>query len=160
MFSTSQNELAPTEDQSILFFQATGPQTATYEYNAAYSRQIVEAFESVPEYHESFFLLGFGGDTGVTFGGFKMQPPSQRERSQMEVQPEIQGKLHGIAGFQTAVFPRPSLPGSGGGLPVQLVRLALAGAAGVVTFVVVAPCLGIGDGALLLRARGQPPGEG
>jgi multidrug efflux pump len=121
MFSTSQNELAPTEDQSILFFQATGPQTATYEYNAAYTRQIVDAFETVPEYHESFFLLGFGGDTSVTFGGFKMEPPSRRERSQMEVQPEIQGKLHGIAGFQTAVFPRPSLPGAGGGLPVQFV---------------------------------------
>jgi multidrug efflux pump len=120
MFVTSKNELAPVEDQSILFFQATAPQTATLEYNEAYTRQIVSAFESVPEYHESFFLLGRGEPT-TTFGGFKMQPPSQRPRSQMQVQPEIQQKLTGIAGFQTAVFPRPSLPGSGGGLPVQFV---------------------------------------
>jgi multidrug efflux pump len=120
MFTTSKNELAPDEDQSILFFQATAPQTATIEYNEAYTRQIVEAFESVPEYHESFFLLGRGEPT-TTFGGFKMQPPSMRERSQMEVQPEVQSKLQDIAGFQIAVFPRPSLPGSGGGLPVQFV---------------------------------------
>ncbi len=120
MFITSKNELAPVEDQSILFFQATAPQTATIEYNEAYTRQIVSAFESVPEYHESFFLLGRGEPT-TTFGGFKMEPPSKRPRSQMEVQPEIQAKLQGIAGFQTAVFPRPSLPGSGGGLPVQFV---------------------------------------
>ncbi len=120
MFITSKNELAPVEDQSILFFQATAPQTATIEYNEAYTRQIVEAFESVPEYHESFFLLGRGEPT-TTFGGFKMQPPSLRPRSQMEVQPEVQNKLQQIAGFQIAVFPRPSLPGSGGGVPVQFV---------------------------------------
>ncbi|MDT8386269.1 MAG: efflux RND transporter permease subunit [Thiogranum sp.] len=120
MFATSQQELAPVEDQSILFFQATAPQTATIEYNQAFSRQIVDAFENVPEYHESFFLLGFGEPT-TTFGGFKMQPPSQRARSQMDVQPEIQAELDKIAGFQSAVFPRPSLPGSGGGLPVQFV---------------------------------------
>lgn len=120
MFVTSKSELAPVEDQSILFFQATGPQTSTIEYNEAYTRQIVAAFESIPEYHESFFLLGRGEPT-TTFGGFKMQPPSFRARSQMQVQPELQGKLQKIAGFQIAVFPRPSLPGSGGGLPVQFV---------------------------------------
>ena len=120
MFVTSKQELAPVEDQSILFFQATAPQTATIDYNQAYTRQIVDAFESVPEYHESFFLLGRGEPT-TTFGGFKMEPPSKRPRSQMQVQPEVQGKLAKIAGFQTAVFPRPSLPGSGGGLPVQFV---------------------------------------
>ena len=120
MFTSSKQELAPVEDQSILFFQATAPQTATIDYNQAYTRQIVDAFESVPEYHESFFLLGRGEPT-TTFGGFKMEPPSKRPRSQMQVQPEVQGKLAKIAGFQTAVFPRPSLPGSGGGLPIQFV---------------------------------------
>ncbi|MAT66446.1 MAG: multidrug efflux protein [Gammaproteobacteria bacterium] len=127
MFVTTPNELAPTEDQSILFFQARAPQTATLEYNEIYTRQIVEAFESVPEYHESFLILGFGRDASTVFGGFKMEPPTLRERSQMQVQPEVQGKLAGIAGFQTAVFPRPSLPGSGGGLPVQFVITTDAG---------------------------------
>ncbi len=121
LFSASQNELAPTEDQSILFFQALGPQTATLDYNEAYTRQIVERFEAVPEYHESFFLLGFGGDNRTVFGGFKMPPPSQRERSQMVVLPEVQQGLNRVAGFQTAVFPRPSLPGAGRGLPLQFV---------------------------------------
>ncbi len=126
MFVSSKHELAPVEDQSILFFQATAPQTATLDYNEAYTRQIQAAFTSVPEYHESFFLLGRGEPT-TTFGGFKMEQPSKRARSQMEVQPEIQAKLANIAGFQTAVFPRPSLPGSGGGLPVQFVITADAG---------------------------------
>jgi multidrug efflux pump len=121
MFVTAQSELAPDEDQSILFFQATAPQTATIDYNEAYVRQIVSLFESVPEYDKSFILAGFGGDVSTTFGGLKMPPPSQRERSQMAVQPEVQQKLAQVAGLQTAAFPRPSLPGSGGGLPVQFV---------------------------------------
>ncbi|MGC1954405.1 MAG: efflux RND transporter permease subunit, partial [Gammaproteobacteria bacterium] len=121
MFSSTSNELAPTEDQSILFFQARGPQTATLEYNEAYGEQMVRLFETVPEYEESFFLLGFGGDPSTVFGGFKMPPASQRDRAQMEIQPELQQKLDNIAGFQIAVFPRPSLPGSGGGLPIEFV---------------------------------------
>ena len=120
MFVTTKGELAPTEDQSILFFQAVAPQTASLEYNEAYTREIIEAFEKVPEYHESFLLLGFGGDGNVVFGGFKMQQPSQRARSQMEVLPDVQGLLSQIAGLQIAVFPRPSLPGSSG-LPFQFV---------------------------------------
>jgi multidrug efflux pump len=120
MFVTTKAELAPTEDQSILFFQATGPQTATLEYNEVYTREIVAAFESVPEYHESFLLLGFGGDINKVFGGFKMPPPSERTRSQDQVLPEIQAALSQIAGFQLAVFPRASLPGTQG-LPFQFV---------------------------------------
>ncbi len=127
MFVTAQNELAPDEDQSILFFQATAPQTATIDYNEAYVRQIVSLFESVPEYDMSFILAGFGGDVSTTFGGFKMPVPAERARSQMEVQPEVQQKLDAVTGLQTAAFPRPSLPGSGGGLPVQFVITSDAG---------------------------------
>jgi multidrug efflux pump len=124
MFVTTQSELAPTEDQSILFFQATAPQTATTEYNQRYAREVLDIFESIPEYHESFVLVGFQGDPSITFGGFKMEAPSKRERSQMEVQPEVQGKLQDVAGFQLAAFPRPSLPGAGRGLPMQFVMVS------------------------------------
>ena len=121
MFMLSQKELAPTEDQSILFFMATGPQTATLNYNEVYTKELVKSFETIPEYKESFLLLGFGNSANTVFGGFKMPSTTERKRSQMEVQPEVQAKASQIAGFNTAVFPRPSLPGSGGGLPLQFV---------------------------------------
>ena len=121
MFVTSRSELAPVEDRSILFFQSTAPQTATIEYDEIYTRQILDVFESIPEYDDGFFLLGLGGDPSTIFGGFKMPPVNQRDRSQMQIQPELQEKLNRIAGLQTAVFQRPSLPGAGGGLPVQFV---------------------------------------
>jgi multidrug efflux pump len=127
MFVSTQKELAPTEDQSILFFIATAPQTATAEYNQVYTREVIQAFEQVPEYKESFLLLGFQGELNRVFGGFKMPPPSQRERSQMQIQPQVQGLVGQVAGFQTAVIPRPSLPGSGRGLPLQFVIVTDAG---------------------------------
>jgi len=124
MYSFSEKELAPTEDQSILFFMSTAPQTATVDYNQRYVTQVQRAFEQVPEYQESFILAGFGGDTATTFGGFKMPQPSERERAQMEVMPQLQGILGGIAGFDTVMFPRPSLPSPGNGIPVEFVLLS------------------------------------
>ncbi len=121
MFITSQNELAPVEDQSVLLFQATAPQTATIDYTTAYMQEVSDIFKSIPEFDKSFILIGQGGDPTSTFGGFKMPPPSQRERSQSVVQEELQQELNNVAGLQIATFPRPSVPGSSRGLPVQFV---------------------------------------
>jgi len=123
MFMLSNKELAPTEDQSILFAIATAPQTATLQYNETYSRELIKQFESIPEYKESFLIMGFGGDTSRVFSGFKLPSTFERKRSQSDIQPELQAKVGKIAGFQTAVVPRPSLPGSGGGLPLQFVMV-------------------------------------
>lgn len=51
----------------------------------------------------------------------KMPSVFQRQRSVGQVVPDLQGKVDHIAGFQSAVIPPPSLPGSGGGLPMQFV---------------------------------------
>lgn len=123
MFMLSNKELAPTEDQSILFAIATAPQTATLQYNETYSRELIKQFESIPEHKESFLIMGFGGDTSSVLSGFKLPSTFERERSQSDIQPELQAKVGKIAGFQTAVVPRPSLPGSGGGLPLQFVMV-------------------------------------
>lgn len=124
MYGMTKKELAPTEDQSILFVMGTAPQTATIDYDLRYVKQILPIFESFPEYKESFILAGFGGDQSTTFGGFKMPPPSERERSQMEIQPQLQGALSQVTGLQTVVFPRPSLPTPGRGIPVEFVVLS------------------------------------
>jgi multidrug efflux pump len=120
MFVTTPSELAPVEDQSILFVQGRTPQTATIEYNEIYTRQVIERFGTMPEEHTSFLFMGSGG-TNTMFGGFKMEPPSERDRFILEVLPDLQSALNTIAGMQVGVFPRPSLPGNRGGLPVQFV---------------------------------------
>ena len=127
MYTMTKKELAPTEDQSILFFIATAPQTATIDYNLRYVDDVLAVFETIPEYKESFILAGFGGSPTTTFGGFKMPQPSDRERPQMAILPELQGKLGQVTGLQAQVFPRPSLPTPGNGIPVEFVILSDAG---------------------------------
>ncbi|MFQ5661452.1 MAG: efflux RND transporter permease subunit [Gammaproteobacteria bacterium] len=131
MFNMTQKELAPTEDQSILFLIASGPETATLKYNEMYGHQIIDVLKTLPEYKRSFLLLGFRGDTNLLYGGIKMIPPSQRRRSQMEIQPEVRAKLRNIAGLQTAVIARPSLPGAGRGMPLQFVIVSEGGYAAI-----------------------------
>ena len=120
MVSMSQNELAPTEDQGILFHQGLGPETSTMDYLIDNGKEVQERIASVPGYHEDFMILGITSPNAV-FGGFKMAPWSERDISQFEAQPLLDKELKNVTGLQTAVFPRPSLPGSGGGLPFQFV---------------------------------------
>ncbi len=119
MYTNSKNELAPDEDQSILFFSGRGPQTATLEYLEAYGKQIQQGFESFPEYNDSFYLLG--RSPGQIFGGFKMKPVEERDRSQGELKGPVFGTLSQVAGLRSFVFPRPSIPTPSRGAPLQFV---------------------------------------
>ncbi|MDR9424781.1 MAG: efflux RND transporter permease subunit [Marinobacter sp.] len=120
MVNMSQSELAPTEDQGILFYQGLGPETSTMDYLIDNGREVQERIAGVPGYHEDFMILGITSPNAV-FGGYKMAPWSERDISQFEAQPKLDAELKNVTGLQTAVFPRPSLPGSGGGLPFQFV---------------------------------------
>ncbi|WP_372964715.1 efflux RND transporter permease subunit [Marinobacter sp.] len=120
MLLMSQSELAPTEDQGILFYQGLGPETSTLDYLFDHGQEVQERMTSVPGYAEDFMILGVTSPNAV-FGGFKLKPWSEREISQFEVQPQLDAELKNVTGLQTAVFPLPSLPGSGGGLPFQFV---------------------------------------
>ncbi len=119
MYINSKNELAPDEDQGILFFSATGPRTATLEYLEAYGGQIQSIFETFPEYNDSFYILG--RTPGQIFGGFKMKPVEERDRSQNDLKGPLFGMLGQVAGFRTFVFPRPSIPTPSRGAPLQFV---------------------------------------
>ncbi|MEX0915373.1 MAG: efflux RND transporter permease subunit [Wenzhouxiangellaceae bacterium] len=120
MLQLSQNELAPTEDQGILLYQGQAPQTATLEYMEKYGDQLQDRFEDLPGYHQSFMLLGSFGPNTV-FGGFKLKPWEERDVSQFEVQPMLQQAVSDVTGLRTSIFTRPSIPGSGQGLPLQFV---------------------------------------
>jgi len=128
MFVMTQSELAPVEDQSIIYVMARGPQTATVDYDEVHARRMIELFETIPEYQESFLMLGFNNSRNMVFGGFKMPSPTERDRAQWDIQKSLQGKLFGVTGFQVSTFPRPSLPTPGRGLPVQFVLTSPASA--------------------------------
>ncbi|MGK9064790.1 multidrug efflux RND transporter permease subunit [Stutzerimonas chloritidismutans] len=116
----TESELAPEEDQGIIFMMASAPQTANLDYLNAYTDQFLEIFKSFPQYYSWFQINGFNGvQSGI--GGFLMTPWDERERTQMEVLPEVQAKIDRIPGLQVFGFNLPSLPGTGEGLPFQFV---------------------------------------
>ncbi|BBP81621.1 MULTISPECIES: multidrug efflux RND transporter permease subunit [unclassified Pseudomonas] len=116
----TKSELAPDEDQGIVFLMAKAPQPTNLEYLNAYTDEFVEIFKSFPEYYSSFQINGFDGvQAGI--GGFLLKPWDERERTQMELLQEVQGKLDRIPGLQIFGFNLPSLPGTGEGLPFQFV---------------------------------------
>ncbi len=120
LVSFTQRELAPDEDQGIIFMMASAPQTANLDYLNAYTDQFLAIFKSFPEYYSWFQINGFNGvQSGI--GGFLMKPWDERERSQMEVLPEVQARIDQIPGLQVFGFNLPSLPGTGEGLPFQFV---------------------------------------
>ncbi len=121
MFVTSQSEFAPVEDREAINIQMTAPHTATLEYTEAHARRMVNLFETIPEYSRSFLMLGGGGTPATTFGGFRLAPIDERERSQMEIHPELQRLVQQVPGVQVGVFSFPALPGAAAGPPVQFV---------------------------------------
>ncbi|CAH9019823.1 efflux RND transporter permease subunit [Candidatus Nitrosacidococcus sp. I8] len=121
LYMSGQKELAPAEDQSVVEFEATGPEVANIDYDKIYAKQIFEITKTLPEYREIYVLLGMGGDINIIKGGFKMYPPTQRKRSQMEIQPDLQQRLQeGITAYEISVYHRPTLPGVGGA-PIQFI---------------------------------------
>jgi multidrug efflux pump len=59
MFTTSRNELAPTEDQSILFFQALGPDRHGGVCDHLCGRD-PQGLRDHPRVQRSFILVGMG----------------------------------------------------------------------------------------------------
>ncbi|MDB6060378.1 MAG: multidrug efflux protein [Verrucomicrobiaceae bacterium] len=120
MGKLSQSELAPAEDQGFIINMVTGPATATLQQMEMYAQQITEATRDIPERQTQLMLIGFGGKNNA-FAPFITKPWGERKRSSNEIQADMQQRFNSIAGARVASISPPSLPGSGGGLPVQFV---------------------------------------
>jgi len=121
MFTKTSSELAPDEDQGAMFAFLSGPRYATKEYTSLYTDQISGLTSEIPEVKTEFSIAGFGGQSNTGIYIWVLEDWADRDRSQAEVQTEIQGKLDGVAGVQGFVFAPPTLPGTGGGLPISMV---------------------------------------
>src|SRR5690554_2098523 len=64
MVMMSQNELAPTEDQGILFYQGLGPETSTLDYLYEHGQEVQNRMATVPGYEEDFMILGVTSQIG------------------------------------------------------------------------------------------------
>lgn len=120
LYVSTPSELAPTEDQSVLFAQSSGPQYANLDYMQAFTGEFNKLFSSIPE-TEAYFIINGMGDPSTAFSGIMLKPWDERSRSQQTINPELQNKVRDVAGLKTIVFPLPSLPVGGSGIPLQFI---------------------------------------
>ncbi len=120
MYRTTAKELAPEEDQGILFTLVNSPQYANLDYLERYVDEVGKAFASLPEKQNYFGIIGFQG-VHSAFAGVLFKPWAERERGHQAILQELQPKLSQVAGVQAFAFAPPSLPGSSGGPPFQFV---------------------------------------
>jgi hydrophobe/amphiphile efflux-1 (HAE1) family protein len=120
MYMTTQKELAPEEDQGILFTLVKTPQYANLDYLEDATQKLYRVFSSVPEQEHVFTINGLG-DVHQAFAGILLKPWGERQRNQKVVLQELSPKIASIPTALALSFSPPALPGSTGGPPVQFV---------------------------------------
>lgn len=116
MFMFSARELAPTEDQGVIFGIVDTAANSTLEQTSVSASAINDAFHSAPETQFTFQVTNptFG------FGGMVLSPWDERDRTVFEILPEMQQKVSAIPGVDSFLITPPALPG-GSNFPVEIV---------------------------------------
>ncbi|HEX4960779.1 MAG TPA: efflux RND transporter permease subunit [Thermoanaerobaculia bacterium] len=113
----SQKELAPAEDQGVVFGIVQSSANATLDQTKLFADEIYKVFRSFPETDSTFQIVFPTGG----FAGMVAKPWSERKKSSAELQVEVSAKLSQLAGVRVIPLTPPALPGGGGGLPVDFV---------------------------------------
>lgn len=121
LYLQSPKELAPMEDQGVIFGIVDSQANSTVDQSSFFGKQVNEAFMSVPETDFTFQLtMPTGG-----FSGMVTKPWNDRDRDVFQIMPEVQQKLSAIAGVKILPITPPALPG-GGQFPVEFVLASTA----------------------------------
>lgn len=125
MFMFSPKELAPTEDQGVIFGIINSAANASADQKSLYGKASDEALLSVPEADLTFQILlppSAGATVGADgFSGVVLKPwHHPRQRTVFQILPEVQAKLARIPGFQIFATTPSALPG-GSNFPVEFI---------------------------------------
>jgi multidrug efflux pump len=112
----SMRELAPAEDQGVVFSIVQAAPNATIDQTSMFGRQIQSVYTSVPESAGTFELLY----PNSGFGGMVLKPWSERTRTAQDLQLAVSEPLSKIPGVRAFPTTPPALPG-GSDYPVDLV---------------------------------------
>jgi len=129
MFAQSPKELAPAEDQGVIFGVLNTPSNSTLEQVTRSTRAINKELLTIPETNFTFQITFPNGG----FWGDGLKPWDERKRSAAQVLGEVQGKVMAIPGVQTFAILPPALPG-GGNFPVEFVIASTADADEILGF--------------------------
>lgn len=121
LYMQSPKELAPTEDQGVIFGIVDSQANSTVDQSSFFGKQVNEAFMAIPETDFTFQLtMPTSG-----FAGLVVKPWEDRDRDVFQIMPDVQKKLTAISGVKILPITPPALPG-GGQFPVEFVLASTA----------------------------------
>ena len=112
----SQRELAPAEDQGVVFGVIQAAPNSTIDQTRLFTNQVYDVYHAFPESQSIFQITSPSGG----FGGMVTKPWSERKKTAQQLLLESTGPLSKIAGIRVIPTTPPSLPG-GGTFPVDFV---------------------------------------
>jgi multidrug efflux pump len=112
----SQRELAPNEDEGVVFAVIQAPANATLDQTNLFAQQMYDVYHSMPESDSIFQITSPTGG----FGGMVTKPWSQRKKTAQQLLVEATGPLSQIPGIRVIPLTPSPLPG-GGSFPVDFV---------------------------------------
>ena len=116
LYSMSPKELAPTEDQGVIFGIVDSQANATMDQSSHYAKIVNKAFMDNPATDFTFQLT----TPTSGFSGMVLKPWDKRDKTVFEVMPSVQKALSEISGVRILPITPPALPG-GGQFPVEFV---------------------------------------
>jgi multidrug efflux pump len=129
MFAQSPKELAPAEDQGVVFGVVNTPSNSTLDQVTFSTREVNRTVMQIPEAGFTFQLTFPTGG----FWGLGLKPWEERKRSAFQLVAEVQQRIAVIPGIQTFAILPPALPG-GGQFPVEFVLSSTAETAEILGF--------------------------
>jgi multidrug efflux pump len=129
MFTMSAKELAPTEDQGVIFSILDASANSTLDQNSFFADAVNRVYTSIPE-SDFTFQVTFPNSG---FAGLVLKPWDDRNRTVFQIMPEVQAKLSAIPGIQAFAVTPPALPG-GGDFPVEFVLASTADTSQILEF--------------------------
>jgi multidrug efflux pump len=112
----SQRELAPAEDQGVVFGVIQASPNSTIDQTNLYTNEVYDVYHAFPESQSIFQITSPNGG----FGGMVTKPWSERKKTAQQLLVESTGPLSKIAGIRVIPLTPPALPG-GGNFPVDFV---------------------------------------
>jgi len=121
LYMFSQRELAPAEDQGVVFGVIQSSANSTLDQTNLFTQQVYDVYHSFPESGSIFQITNAGGG----FGGMVTKPWSQRTKTAQQLLVESSGPLSKIAGVRVIPLTPSPLPG-GGNFPVDFAIVSAA----------------------------------
>ncbi len=119
LYIFSPKELAPSEDQNIVFGIVEASANSTIDQTMLYAETFNRELMSVPEAEQNFQITS----PNSGFAGLVLKPWAERKRTADQVVPDLQRKLAAIPTIRAMATTPSPLPG-GGSMPVEFILAA------------------------------------